>query len=78
MIEGEVKYKNLGRSKAKGKLKINCETAEQFNDIMLGLFSQHLASSDVSFDNGKIYAGFRTVGEYKFIAVERLNAKNKN
>lgn len=71
MIEGEVTYKNLGRHNAKGKIKIKCETAEEFNSIMEKEFKKHLMSSNISFSDGIIFAGFHTVGEYEFIAVEK-------
>jgi len=64
MITGTLKFWNLGRSKAKGEIKISAQTIEEFNDKILAEFSKYLMSSDISFDNGKVYAGFHKVGDY--------------
>lgn len=70
MITGIVRYWNLGRSNAKGDFEVNVKDEDSFNDTMLKEFSKHLMSSDISFDEGKIYAGFRNVGNFEFIAVK--------
>ena len=68
MSKAKVRYWDLGRSKAKGEFIAEGE-AEEINDKMLEEFSKHLMSSDVSFDDGKIFAGFRNVGNYTMVAV---------
>jgi len=70
MIQGIVKFWDLGREDAKGEFKIEAQTTDEFNEKMLKEFSEHLFSSNISFDDGKIYAGFRNVGNFQFIAVE--------
>ena len=68
IIKGILKYWNLGRSKAKGQIKIVAKDEEDFNIQMDREFRKHLASSNVSFGEGKIYAGFHSVGKFNFIA----------
>lgn len=67
---GTLKYWDLGRGKAKGELVIEADTPEEFNEKMYKEFSKHLMSSNIGFDNGKIFAGFHKVGEYSLVGVE--------
>ena len=59
----KVKFWDLGRSKAQGEFEVMGSDAE-INDEMYRQFSKHLLSSDISFDDGKIFAGCRCVGNY--------------
>lgn len=68
MIKGILKYWDLGRSKAKGQIKIIAKDEEDFNKQMDREFGKHLMSSDISFGNGNIYAGFHCVGKFNFMA----------
>ena len=69
MIMGVLNIKNLGRSKYNGMIEIIAKDQDDFNDKLEAEFSKHLASSDVSFTDGKIYVGgVRMVGEFDFIA----------
>ncbi len=73
MIKGIVRYWDLGRSNASGKFKVEVDEPNQedkFNNALFKEFSKHLLSDDVSFDNGKIHAGFHTVGQFEFVAVK--------
>ena len=70
MINGVVEIKNLGRECFSGTIHITAKNTEHFNAIMLNEFKKHLMSSDIAFDNGKIFAGSRTVGEYIIVAKE--------
>lgn len=63
LIKAKVKYWDLGRSKAKGEFEVE-GTTEEINQKMYDEFSKYLLSSDIAFDEGKIFAGFRTVGSY--------------
>ncbi len=63
-MEARLKYWDLGRSNVKGNVVLKGDTAEEINLKIRDEFGKYLLSSDVSFDNGKIYAGFRCVGEY--------------
>lgn len=76
MIEGVVKYWDLGRSKAKGTFHVNAKDEQDFNDKLEREFGRHLLSSNIGFDasKGEIYAGFHTVGKFAFIA----RKKNEN
>lgn len=69
MSKAKIKYWDLGRSKAKGEF-IAEGTEKQINDKMYQEFSKHLMSSEISFDEGKIFAGFRNVGSYVFVGLE--------
>jgi len=69
MIKGVMKYWDLGRSKASGTLKIECKDEDEFNNKLYNEFSKYLLSSGISFDEGKIFAGFRHVGNFEFIAI---------
>ena len=53
-----LKYWDLGRNKAEGE-RIVHSNAEILNE-----FRKHLMSSDVSFNEPNIFAGFRTVGQF--------------
>ncbi len=53
----------LGRSKAKGEFEFK-GNEDDVNSEMLKQFSKYLMSSEISFDDGKICAGLRTVGNY--------------
>lgn len=70
MIRGVVKYWNLGRSQASGTLVVNVKNEDEFNALLYNAFSKHLLSREISFDNGKIYAGGRLVGEFLFTATQ--------
>lgn len=77
-IIGICKYWDLGRGKAKGTFKINAKDSEDFNNQLYDEFSKHLLSSDISFNDGKIFAGFHTVGEFAFVAKERGQSNETN
>jgi hypothetical protein len=70
IIVGVVRFKDLGRQKASGAFPVKARDEDEFNNILLGEFSKYLISSDISFSNGKIYAGFYKVGTFEFIAKE--------
>ena len=61
----ELTYKNLGREKAKGKVVIEGKNTVEINSKIYAEFSKRLASSNINFDNGTIFAGFHTVGTYE-------------
>jgi hypothetical protein len=65
MIVGEVSFWDLGRNKANGKFGVISIDEDEFNLKMFKEFSKHLRSDDISFSDGKIFAGFRKVGEFK-------------
>jgi len=66
-MKAKIKYWNLGRSNAKGEFIAESETEEGINKQMYKEFSKHLMSREISFDEGKIFAGFRNVGNYLFV-----------
>lgn len=66
MIKGTVRFWELGRGKKNGEFDVNCESEEQFEDLLFREFSKHLISRDIDFGNGTISAGFHTVGKYSF------------
>ena len=66
--QAKVRYWDLGRNKAKGEF-VAEGTPEEINNKMREEFSNHLMSSDISFDNGKINAGFHSVGNYTMVAI---------
>lgn len=71
MIKGIVRYWNLGRNHAKGNFEVLVEDPNQedkFNTTLLNEFSKHLLSNDIAFEDGKIFAGFRHVGNFEFVA----------
>jgi hypothetical protein len=68
MIEGKIRYWDLGRGKAEGQLNIVARDEDDFNNQLEKEFRKHLVSDDISFDNGIIYAGFHSVGRFEFIA----------
>ena len=68
MAKAKVRYWELGRSNAKGEFLAE-GTAEEINEKMLAEFGKHLMSKDISFDNGKISAGFHSVGNYSMVAI---------
>ena len=70
MIKGVIEIKNLGRESFSDTINITAKNTEHFNAIMINEFKKHLMSSDIAFDNGKIFAGSRTVGEYTIVAKE--------
>lgn len=74
MIRGIVKFWDLGRGKANGTFKVECDTPEEFNDKLYREFSKHLMSSGISFDGdtGSIFAGFHKVGNFTFVAQEEV------
>lgn len=74
MSKAKIKFWDLGRSKAKGEFSIE-GTQDQINNGMYKEFSKYLMSADISFDNGKIYAGMRTVGNYAFIGEDNKEAE---
>jgi len=67
-IIGKVKFWNLGRSKAKGVFNVVAKDEQDFNDKLEREFSKYLLSSDISFERGKIYAGFHKVGNFAFLS----------
>ncbi len=70
MIHKKVKFWDLGRSKASGMFEVYSSAGEEwFEDFCIQKFKEHLLSSEVSMVEGRIYAGFRAVGRYKFIDV---------
>ena len=73
MIKGIVRYWNLGRGKAKGNFEVKVDEPDQedkFNSILLREFSKHLISTNISFNDGEIYAGFHNVGQFEFVAIK--------
>ncbi len=64
--KAKVKYWNLGRSKAKGEFEFK-GNENNVNTEMLKQFSKHLMSTEISFNDGKIFAGLRNVGNYAAI-----------
>ena len=69
MIKGFVEFWDLGRSKAKGTFKIEADNEDAFNELMYLEFKKYLMSQDISFDEGKIFAGFHKVGDYRFVGI---------
>ncbi len=65
-----IKFWDLGRSNAKGEFRAE-GTPDEINNTMYNEFSKHLASNDISFDKGKIFAGMRKVGNYLFIGEDK-------
>ncbi len=68
MITSIVRYWDLGRDKAKDAFKVCAKDTDDFNSQLLREFSKHLISSDISFANGCIFAGFHKVGNFELIA----------
>ncbi len=68
MSEAKIKFWDLGRSNAKGEFRAE-GTPDEINNKMYNEFSKHLMSNDISFDNGKIFAGCRCVGKYFLVGV---------
>jgi hypothetical protein len=72
MIEGKVRYWDLGRGKASGIFDIKATDEEDFNFQLEKEFRKHLMSNDISFANGEVVVGgFRKVGNFEFIAKEK-------
>lgn len=74
-IVGVVKFWDLGRSRAKGNFKVIAKDEDDFNNQLYKEFSKYLISSEISFEDGKIYAGFRQVGYFVFLAIQKEEVK---
>ena len=68
MITGIVRFWHLGRDEAKGTFEVEAKDEEEFNEKLYSEFSKYLISRNISFEDGKIYAGFHNVGDFEFIA----------
>lgn len=68
MIKCKVKFIGVGRNKFNGVKLFEGNTEEEINLKILAEVKNHLLSNDVSFEDGVIYAGFRDVGKFEFIA----------
>jgi hypothetical protein len=69
-----VKYWDLGRNKANGGFEV-VGSVEEINERMYREFAKHLVSRNIGFDEGKIFAGFRCVGNYIVTSVELTEAE---
>lgn len=69
-MKAKLEYWELGRYKAKGETTIEYKTDFQLIKGCLKEFQKHLMSTDIGFEEGKVDAGGRIVGQYKLTELE--------